>query len=65
MEITINGDRVLTVKANKNNYQSKIKQAVIAAGYDWVEADVSAANWPEKGRYLQKVAGRTQIGAGG
>ena len=65
MEITINGDRVLTVKANKNNYQAKIKQAVIAAGFDWEKTDVAVSNWPEKGRYLQKVAGRTQINAGG
>ena len=66
MNIVINGDTVLTVSIGAGKYaHSKIKEAVVNAGYDWEKTDISVANWPEKGRYLQKVAGRTQINAGG
>ena len=66
MNIVINGDTVLTVSIGAGKYaHGKIKAAVVNAGFDWEQSDVAVANWPEKGRYLQKVAGRTQINAGG
>ena len=44
---------------------SQIKKAVTDSGYHWIETDVFVANWPEKGRYLLKQRGRTNLSAGG
>lgn len=69
VDIVINqGDKQVIVSTHLNkdkNTHKKIKQLVLDEELDWLECDVFVANFPEKGRYLAKASGRTQINAGG
>lgn len=42
-----------------------IREQVVGLGYDWVEADVFIAHWPERGRALSKNPGYQSLQAHG
>jgi hypothetical protein len=45
--------------------EKAIREAVIAKGFDWKDSDIFVANFPERGRYLQKSTGFFDMCAGG
>lgn len=67
VQATING-REISVDLRRGNpaqVQRALRAATKAAGADWRGAEIFVADFPERGRYLQKSAGYESLGSGG